>query len=584
MASRNKRKAGRKPAVAPRQPGEEVTFLLDRERYKEAIKQAKLHHRATNTPESHRLLEQAYYLRAQQLQQGGMTHAAQEVAQHLQDFGITDPELIRSAAELFIALGMSGRALELQGRLESPADQERLFRQAADQAVLHPERSPALPAEIRAGAGKVRAALERLTAGDEEAALAELRDVARSSPFADWRLFVRGLAASYRGDDAGRRAAWDRLDPDRAPARIARAVGALGGTTPGAAPTAPGADTDTDLEALERRVFHEPVLGPLRKLGALVAQDRWTEAVRQLGPLRASLHRIDPALAERLTRVLYAPLVRAASERSYHEGQTLIRSFTKAAEPLAIDPRWNRLWALVWEGPQGDTDEAEPYWRRYLDDLRQSPALRPEERAPAQALVWEHLGRELVDEAVDLAPPGPPPGRGPRRADAALRDLRRRAVACLEEAIRLHPARRETYQDLIDAHRDWDQPEPAAEVARRLLQAIPDDVDTLLFLSSHHFHAERARSGRWSTPSAPGGSSRSTRSWPRWNGPRGSRWPGSGPSRAATTRPAPSSTPPPGATRAGPQPPLRRPQGGAGTEGRPGGPRPRADHRRRRSA
>ena len=46
-------------------------------------------------------------LRADQLRRGGMPAAAQEVAQHLLDFGVTDPALVEPAAELLMSLGMS---------------------------------------------------------------------------------------------------------------------------------------------------------------------------------------------------------------------------------------------------------------------------------------------------------------------------------------------------------------------------------------------------------------------------------------------------------------------------------------------
>ena len=207
-----------------------------------------------------------------------MPTAAQEVAGHLLDFGITDPELTEPAAALLLAVGLAGRALELQGRLDAPEARERLTRQAADQAVLHPERASAAPPEIREGAARVRAALEALEAGDEAKALAGLRDVARSSPFADWRLFARGLAAFRRR--RGRRRP-GQLGPARPrPGAVA--------DRPAPWPRRPtaarrGRPPRRSSRGWSGWAFGEPVLGPLRELGALVAQDRWPEAVRMLG-------------------------------------------------------------------------------------------------------------------------------------------------------------------------------------------------------------------------------------------------------------------------------------------------------------
>lgn len=478
MSSKNKRGAGSAQAggQAPRQ---EVDRLIAKGWYKDAVKQAKICHRDQPTPEHHRLLERAYLLRAQQLRDGGMPMAAQEVAGHLVDFGITDPELTEPAAALMMAVGLAGQALELQERLDAPEAVDRLTRQAADQAVLHPERASGAPAEIIEGAKRVRSALEALAAGDEAKAQEGLRDVSRASPMADWRLFARGLAGSRRGDDTDARANWDRLDPSRAASRIARALAEATGPGPRDAPRSP------KIEGLERRAFGEPILGPLRELGIAVAQGLWPEAVRKLGPVRLALRRVDPALAVRLTQALYGLVIREAMGLDQREGRNLIKAFTKAAEPLPIDPRWNRLWALVWDGPQGHPEEAEPYWRKYIDDIEASTAVRPEERTRARAFILTHLGGEWADLAADLDPAGPGP-RGPAVDEEAM-EARRQAVACLEESRALLPSHRATHRKLIDVYREGGNPDRAAEAAGRLLEAIPDDFDALEYLSEHYF-------------------------------------------------------------------------------------------------
>src|SRR5579864_59449 len=200
MSSNSKKLARRPPAVADDGLRLEVERLIEKGRLKEAVKQAKMCYRQQTTPEHHQLLERAYLLRADQLYQTGLTDSAQEVAQHLLYCGVTDPALMEDAARLFLALGMSGAALELQAGLGSPEVHERFVLEAADQAVLHPERASGSLPELLQGAERVRAALQALEAGEEAKALAELRDVARNSPFGDWKLFVRGLAAHYRNE------------------------------------------------------------------------------------------------------------------------------------------------------------------------------------------------------------------------------------------------------------------------------------------------------------------------------------------------------------------------------------------------
>src|SRR5262249_4086656 len=159
----------------------------------------------------------------QQLYQNGMPESAKEVAGHLLEFGLTDPALARGFAELLLGVGLTQSGLALQDRLESPEARADLIRVAADQAVLHPDRTAASAPDRRRGALRVRAAREALRAGDEDRAQAELRDIARSPPFGDWKFFVRGLAGFYRHDAGEMHANWDRLDADRAAVRIAQA-------------------------------------------------------------------------------------------------------------------------------------------------------------------------------------------------------------------------------------------------------------------------------------------------------------------------------------------------------------------------
>ena len=67
----------------------------------------------------------------------------------------------------------------------------------------------------------VRAALDALTTRARSLQPWPFWATSRNSPFAEWKFFVRGLAAYYRHDDEAMRANWDRLAPDRFAARLA---------------------------------------------------------------------------------------------------------------------------------------------------------------------------------------------------------------------------------------------------------------------------------------------------------------------------------------------------------------------------
>jgi tetratricopeptide (TPR) repeat protein len=468
----------------------ETERLIAKERYKDAVKQAKLTFKEAATPENHRLLERAYFLRARQLVQQGMRSSAVEVAQHLLEFGVTAADSPEELVRLLAGLGFEKAAMEAQEKLGGPALKEQISQTVADQLVLHPDRANAASPELVREARLVRQSLEKLQSGDEDGAMAMLRDLARSSPLSEWKFFVRGLAAFQRGEDAETRANWDRLDPSRSSARIAGRLRLLSAEASG--PSA------TNLVAAEKLAFGEPILERIRRLAGLVAGQEWDKVLPLIGPLRMSLHRIDPKLTERLTLVLIGSIIKAVRDMDWHEAHSLVTRFTRVAQPMPIDPQWNRLWAMIWDGPHAEPGGAVHYWTDYFLDLETVESLTPIERNLARALVWNHvatLHREEVDELSEyddepLGFPGPPRRKGkaakPKRDDPEVAAAKKSLIEALEKSLRLAPDHLETYQMLVDAHHEWGDDKALDAAAKRLLTRFPEDVETLHLMGRHH--------------------------------------------------------------------------------------------------
>jgi len=468
--------------------------LISKQKYKDAVKQAKLIHKAEATPQSHCQLELAYFLRAQQLFHAGMPGSAVELSRHLLDFGVTDAKLVEDFPPLLVKLGLARDAFRIQSRLESPESHSRLTLLMADQAVLHPERSQPCSPEVGQEAALARQALEALYAADEATALGLVRDIARSSPLSEWKLLVRGLAAFYRRDHDETQANWGRLDPDRAPQRIARHLQKLQQDQP---QKEAGEAVFAELEGL---VYGERILPRLRELCELVAKGRWVDVIRRITSLRISLREVDHRLAEKLTSCLLGPLLEHATSLDYESGTRLLREFTQVAEPLAIDPRWNRLWALTWERPADGTSVAIEYWTKYIADLENCTALKAEERPLAQALVWKHLAElyleELDDREEEVEDDELDFDDGFEDEDdfedededdlAAMGadELVQQATTCIERSLQLAPRHRPTYDLLVEICGMSDYPEKLTEAKQRILKAFPDDVDTLVETAS----------------------------------------------------------------------------------------------------
>ncbi len=492
MATKRSRRMPSPSAGANTPLCDEVERLFQKERFKDAVKQAKLCYKEENTPANHRLLERAYFLRARQLIQLGMTASAVEVARHLLEFGVTANEWVDELVRLLMNLGLTRDAYQIQERLGTQELKDGLAAIAADQAVVHPERALDVSPEIGRDASLIRASLERLQASDEAGALSLLRDLVRSSPLSEWKFFVRGLAAHYRHDTEEARANWDRLDSTRKASAIAQRLRRL------AEAQAANAD-ERFLERIEKVVFGEPLLARLRQVSSLAAAQDWHTLFIEIAFLRHGLRRVDPKHPGRLTSILVGPVIKQARDLNPDDVADLLDRFTSAAEPMSIDPHWNRCRAIAWEEADADPDISRGRWAAFIDDLKTMPALSLAERALAQAMIWNHLAKTWHDEADAIdeessQPFAPSIGPGRRRRDSEdarrLAGAKEKVIECLEKSIELAPLHLPTYRLLVDVNQKRDDPAGIESAARRLLAKFPDDVETIMLLARHSYERD----------------------------------------------------------------------------------------------
>ena len=464
MVTKRKNRKKSRPAVDRFQQAQRH---LARRDFKQALKDAKVCHRQQPTDETHRFLQRACLARARELYRLGLRSECRAVAEHLLDIGVTEPEVDRELPELLVALGLfdwDTAAPGLPAEANSP-----LLLAAADHAVLRPRETPSSLSGFRKKASSIRAALDALEAGDESKAVAEVKGIARGSPFADWKYFVRGLAAYYREDTARMRANWDRLAPDRLAVRIAAPLAALANSalTDQADQYHAGA-----TGKLETALLGEPILTGLDELKANIAAGRWERVLRDLRGLRKSFRRFDPELPRRVAWVVCCEFARRGLTAELDTLASLV-------DPPPMDPCWNRARALAWERAEHrEIEEAESYWLAYLKDLAGLSCLSPTQRNLARALVWRRIGGLYVEECEAV------PGLFGQTDCVA--ELQARAAECFANSIKLAPDLLSAHQSLARAQMGWKQPEKAAETYRRLLDHFPENLDSLLFLARYH--------------------------------------------------------------------------------------------------
>src|SRR5262249_41438768 len=130
-----------------------------------------------------------------------------------------DPDWRQALALEVARCGEAERALGLLGPV--PPSPE-LLGHLADAALTREGVAPdALPPALRDDLGVVREASRLTEAGQDAAAREALQKVGLRSPFLEWKLLLRGLLAYYQHDDARAVENWQRLDPQRLPARLA---------------------------------------------------------------------------------------------------------------------------------------------------------------------------------------------------------------------------------------------------------------------------------------------------------------------------------------------------------------------------
>ncbi|MGN6546982.1 MAG: hypothetical protein ACTHK7_18145, partial [Aureliella sp.] len=95
---------------------------------------------------------------------------------------------------------------------------------AEDVAVFDDAALKTLSPELADQASAVRDALQLACDSQGEEALKRTASIPRSSPYSQWRLFVRGLVSWLDDDAASAYESWERLDAERRPGRIATAM------------------------------------------------------------------------------------------------------------------------------------------------------------------------------------------------------------------------------------------------------------------------------------------------------------------------------------------------------------------------
>ncbi len=450
----------------PRQPlptsPRELRPRLDRAsregRFQQALELAKQLYRHEPTPANRDLLLDAYLSRASQLRGAGCPHDAITVL----NAGLN----VAAARDLLTRLPADSPA---RARVMAQAADAALAREAAGKQLL--------PAELHADFDRILQAFAHVQAGQDEAAREALQVIGLRSPFLEWKVLLRGLMAYYQNDDARALDNWQRLAPDRLPARLAAPLRYL---IDRPYRDAQPPEVQAALRKQADRLQGDGLVERLRAVqAALTDPHSLARAFRLAEGMLPSLRQQSPQLAARLASCFYWAIITVGAPDD-------VPRYARVFGPPPDDPTFARLRALAYEGAHA-LAEAHREWQKFEKSVADHPGAWPPGQADrVRALVWNHMGANAA--AVPDVDDGRLPPFLRNRLDRP-RPLRPGAEQCFERSRKLAPDVLETHEKLVELYRSQRKPKKAEQAARRLLERFPDHVATIEALADLRLEA-----------------------------------------------------------------------------------------------
>lgn len=373
----------------------------------------------------------------------------------------------------------------------------------ADVAVFDDQVLAGLAPELASEVDFVREALQLVTDSFGSDANKRLEPISRRSPLSEWRLFVRGLVHWYDEEFDDAQENWKRLDLQRRPSRIARALTASKKTVLEQSDTPDANDKllDSDLLAAANlvhsvRVARPAVAEAARELNRRERIPPELARISLLGPERlewildfcAQYRQVEPQLVDALQQ---AALDRAMKQPFADINQI---ATAKISGP-PHDPK-NLLSQSIYYGKfEGGEIKAESFLSQYLTkSLPNNEMISPKLRSAIESLL--HL-----EDARNEAKPSYGDtifGRflGPPVDDKAV-------IKSYKLALKAYPANAEAHREYVDwirEHLDDERirkslREPFEKLIQPAMKAwsdgVPDEIEPRLWLVDHYLENEQ---------------------------------------------------------------------------------------------
>jgi tetratricopeptide (TPR) repeat protein len=445
-----------------------IQKALQEQRTQQALELARSLYKQDPSPPSKELLEKACLARARQLLSQGHDRDARLVLENAAQLD-GNPAFLEQVAQELAAAGDAAGALRLLERVPGSQALPQVLGHAVDGALRQGSAGrDALPEPLRPQFDLVLQAFAQAEAGQDEQARATLQGIGLQSPFLEWKVLLRGLLAYHQKDDPRALENWQRLNPQRLPARVAAPLRFL---IDAAFRTAQPPETQNALQQQADRLQGSALVPALRAIQRAMAHERQLpQAFRQAEQLLPALRGEAAQLIPRLANCFYWAVI------SHGQPEDLPR-YQRVFGAPADDPELARMEALALEHRHMMPD-AHKAWQRFEKSVAAHPTAWPDGQADrVRALVWLRMA-ENADNVPDLKDlPDLPPFL--RDHPDRPRPLKPSAEECYKRSLELAPDQLDTHYELFLHYRDKEKSGKAEQAARKLLKQFPDHAPTL---------------------------------------------------------------------------------------------------------
>jgi len=316
-----------------------ATRAVQEGRYQQALELGKQVYKYDSTPQNRDLLRRIYLGRAEQLRKQGYTRDACTLLENAAQLSDDDPAWLEKVATELASCGDPRRALELFRRIPGTEAQARVHALTADSALQQgPAGRNLLPESLRSQYDLIVQAFRQLEAGQDELVKETLQGIGLQSPFLEWKLLLRGLQAYYLKEDLRALENWQRLNPDRLPAKLAAP---LRFQIDPAFRQAQPPETQAILQKQGDRLQDSGFVQPMRHLQKILADpEQLPSAFRLAEGMVAGLRQQAPHLVPRLAACFYWAII------DHGQPEDMTRYRRVFGNP-PDDPEMFRLQALV---------------------------------------------------------------------------------------------------------------------------------------------------------------------------------------------------------------------------------------------